>query len=73
MDLIEILWKQDVDMGFSVGEWSDSNNLSAEIDEETVDEATVKLKEPPKLKEKEKVRVFSKFLFKIVVFLRFFL
>ncbi|XP_073998362.1 NFE2 like bZIP transcription factor cap-n-collar isoform X3 [Rhodnius prolixus] len=52
MDLIEILWKQDVDMGFSVGEWSESNNEPLEA-EEVEESSIVKIKEPI-LKEKEK-------------------
>uniref|UniRef100_A0A069DZN9 Putative bzip transcription factor nrf1 n=1 Tax=Panstrongylus megistus TaxID=65343 RepID=A0A069DZN9_9HEMI len=51
MDLIEILWKQDVDMGFSVGEWPESNNDELTAEEE--EQATAKIKEPI-FKEKEK-------------------
>lgn len=32
MDLIEVLWKQDVDMGFSIEEWQDG---ASETPEET--------------------------------------
>lgn len=61
MDLIEILWKQDVDMGFSVGEWSESNNEPLEA-EEVEESSIVKIKEPI-LKEKEKVSIFITKLF----------
>lgn len=62
MDLIEVLWKQDVDMGFSIQEWQESASAAEDDSNPLKDDSSPLLSKkeklalpPDKLNYKEKV------------------